>query len=233
VRNTSKKAAQSLAVAAFTLLVSASAFADSRPRNETWRDDDRGRSESSRRDDGRYDDRSVQRYRDNQRVTAEGRISAMHQERDGYRVQLDRHSHSFWVPSSYMRNRGRDFRVGISISVGGVFRNGMIYVDALDWRDGDRYDDRYDDRRYDNRYEDRRYDARAIRGTVERIDYRRDIIVIRDARTGRAIDVNLQRAVGRIDSRDLRYGDFVVISGNWIRGSWFDAHRVETVRSRR
>ena len=240
VRNISKLAVQTLAVVAASIVVSSSAFADSRPRNETWRGEGRDRGEQSRRDDGRGDDRSVQRYRDNQRVTAEGRVSALHQERDGYRVELERHGQSFWVPSSYVRGRqrGRDLRVGVVISIGGVFRNGMVYVDALDWRDeaygryDDRYDrnDRYDRDGYDSRYA---YDPRQVRGTVERIDYRRDIVVIRDARTGRAVDVDLRRAVGRIDSRDLKYGDFVVISGNWIRGTWFDAYRVESIRTRR
>jgi hypothetical protein len=203
----------SAAVAVVVMVASASAFADSRPRNESWRGEDRGRNEARRG------------YRDNERVTMQGTVRSFSRERDGYRVELDRGGYSYFVPERYVRNR-RDFRVGISIQLGGVFRGGSIYVDSCNFPGaGGGYHDSYD---YG-------YD-RNVSGVVERIDFRRDTLVIRDQRTGRFVTVDMRRADRRsrsVDLNDLRRGDYVELSGEWVRGGVFAAHRVDSVSSGR
>lgn len=212
-------AAMALAVAT---LVSTSAFAETRHQDGTWRD--------GSRDGGRGE------TRENQRITSEGRISSLDRDRDGYRVQLDRGGQSFWVPESRIRDRQRDFRVGASIRLGGVFRGGSIFVDIVEWPNGGSYgDDRYRDDRYrDDR--DRNYDRRSLRGVVERVDYRRGTLVVRESASGRIVNVNMDRRGNSrrnrgVDLDDLRRGDFVTLAGDWLRGNVFEAFRIESVRS--
>ena len=200
----------SAVLAVAVVVLGTSAFADSRPQNETWRDQNRGYD----RDRGDRD----RSYRDNDRVTLEGRISAMERERDGYRVHLDHSNYSFFVPERHLRNR-RDLRVGLSIRLGGVFRGGSVFVDAVDYPGGGGgYYDSYD----------------FVHGVVDRVDYRRDVLVLRDERTGRFVTVDMRNTDrrGRIDADDLRRGDIVSLSGQWIRGT-FVAYRVDDVRSGR
>jgi hypothetical protein len=197
------------AAATLAMIVGTSAFADSRRQDGTWRDGTDRRSESSRT------------YRDNDRVTMQGRISNVTRERDGYRVRLDRGAYSYFVPSA--RLGGRDLRVGINISLGGVLRGDIIYVDDVGGYD-DGYGYGYGDR--DN----------VVRGIVERVDYRREILVLRDDATGRRVTVDMDRTGRRgrgLDLGDLRRGDFVSLTGDWTRGDVFRAYRIADVRSRR
>ena len=204
--------------AALATLLSTSAFAESRNQNGTWRDnrDERGSRQSSRDDDNR-------RYRDNERVTVQGRVRSFRQERDGYRLNLDRDRYSYWVPGSHFRNRSRGLRVGINIRLGGVFRSGSIYVDNVGWPD-------------DGYYNNDRYRDDYLRGVVERVDLRRDILVLRDDYSGRYVSVDMRRTDSRrnrsVDLNDLRRGDYVSLSGDWSRGV-FTAYRIESVRSSR
>jgi hypothetical protein len=203
----------SAAVAAVVVLVASSAFADWRNQNETSRDRNRG---------GQSDRGG---YRDNDRVTLEGKVRSFERRNDGYQVYLDRGNYSFFVPEQHLRNR-RDFRVGVSIRLGGVFRGGSIFVDAVDFPGGGGYGGGY----YDSRAEN------FLRGTVERIDFRRDTIVLRDQETGRFVTVDMRGADRRersVDLEDLRRGDFVSLSGDWSRGGVFSAYRVESVNSGR
>jgi hypothetical protein len=184
-------------VSVLAVLLSTSAFADSRHLNQTP-------SRESR----------------DERVTMQGKVTAMSHENGGYRVRIDRDSRSYWVPDSYVRNNnGRDLRVGVSISLGGVFRGGSVYVDAVNWPDAGGYG-------YDNGY---------LRGLVTRIDYRRNIMTVRDDRSGRQTDVEMRgnQRGGRVDLDDLRRGDYVELSGDWTRGGLFEAYRVESVRNGR
>jgi hypothetical protein len=139
-------------------------------------------------------------YRENQRINASGKVSSFNRERDGYRVQLDR-GQSFWVPQSTFGNRARDLRVGVSINLGGIFRGGSIYADAVSWPD----------QAYG-------YDQGFIRGVVQRVDYRTGTVWLQDDASGRLIaaDVN-GRAL-----RTLRRGEYVELTGQWIRGGVFD-----------
>jgi hypothetical protein len=189
-----------LAVALMTL-IGTSAFADSRRQDETWRGGSNRRNESNRG------------YRDNERVTVEGRISSFSRERDGYRVNLDRGGYSYWLPSS--RLRGRDLRVGVSIRLAGVFRRGVVYVDDLGYPGA--------------------YDNGNVRGVVERIDDRRGLLTLRDEYSGRFVTVDMVRADrrSRIGLDDLRRGDYVTLAGDWTRGGIFEAYRVDSVRTGR
>jgi hypothetical protein len=110
--------------------------------------------------------------------------------------------------------------------------------------DNDRYedrnrndrDDRYDDRdRYDRN--DRNNRVATIAGVIERIDRRSDVIILRDARSGRNIAVDMDRFDKRNGRHqwslnDLRRGDFVRLTGEWDRDG-FEARRIEDVRQRR
>lgn len=220
MKNTRNYAAKLAGVTSLAMLLTTSAFADSRPQDQTnWRDGnrDRGRSESNR---GSYNNGS---YRENDRVNLQGKITSFNREGNGYRMNLDR-GPAFFVPESYVRNRTRDLRVGISISLGGIFRRGAVYVDAVSWPDDGYGYGRYG-RGYDNDY---------LRGVVDRIDFRHGTVWLRDEGVGRVIEVSLRRdRSGRLGLDDLRRGDFVELSGSWERGGLFVADRIESVRNGR
>jgi len=209
---TSRKwAVKAAGAGALALLLAAPSFAQ--PRD--------GRTQGTRRDN-RSNDSSNRTYRENERVTAEGRVQSFSRERDGYRVQLDRGRYSYWVPQSYFRSRNRGLSVGLSLRLGGVFRRGAIYVDAVNWP-GDRG------------YGNSGYDARSVTGIVDRVDVRSDTVWLRDDRSGKLIAVEM-RGSGRgrgNDLRDLRRGDYVELSGQWLRGGVFEAYRIEDLRNRR
>jgi len=184
---------KSVAAGALALIVAVPMFA-APPRGEQRRD----RSQESRSSS----------YRENQRVTAQGKVSSFSRERDGYRVRLDRGRESYWVPQSYFRNRGRDLRVGVSVVFGGVFRGGNVYVDDVNYNDGYNQGQGY------------------VRGVIQEVDYRGGTAWVRDEATGRPITVDLRRN----DDRRLRRGDYVELSGQWGRDGIFDAYRIERVR---
>src|SRR5204863_322440 len=141
---------------------------------------------------------------------------------NGYRMNLDR-GPSFFVPETYFRNRARDLRVGVSISLGGIFRRGAVYVDAVSWPD-----DGYGYDGYDRSY------GGHLFGGADRVDSRPGAVWLRDDRSGRLIEVDLRRdRYSRLDVDDLRRGDFVELSGSWIRGGIFAADRIDSVRSGR
>ena len=128
MKNSVRFGTKMVGATSLALLLTTSAFADARPQDRTsWRDNDR--RESTDRG-GRYDNN----YRENDRVNLQGKVTSFSHERNGDRVNLDR-GPAFWVPESYFRNRSRDLRVGISISLGGIFRGGSVYVDAGSWPD--------------------------------------------------------------------------------------------------
>ncbi|HEX2831573.1 MAG TPA: DUF5666 domain-containing protein [Thermoanaerobaculia bacterium] len=202
-----------LTATALTFLTATSLFAQQRGDDRRDRKDHNDRGGYTQRSDATRGNAS-RTYRDNERVNATGRITALTPERDGYRVQLDRGRDSYWIPSSRMRNRRNDLRVGVSIVLGGVFRGGRIDVDNIGWPD------------------DRGYSDDLVRGTVERIDRRDGVLFLRESRNGRTIEVNMRdtRRTSRIDFEDLRRGDYVELSGDWSRGGTFLADRIEAVR---
>ena len=158
----------------------------------------------------------------------EGRITSFNRERDGYRVYLNGSRHSFWVPNVRLRHFGRDLRVGLSIRLGGIFRAGVIAVDVLGWPG---YDDRYYDR---DGYYDRGYADDYVRGYVTDISYRRGVLLLRDDRSGRTIEVDVRDTRrSRLDVNDIRRGDYVTLSGTWRGGRVFEAYEIDSIGSRR
>jgi hypothetical protein len=89
-------------------------------------------------------------------------------------------------------------------------------------------DDSWRDSRRDSRHE-RRDDRDFLRGVVERVDRRRDVAVVRDARSGRSVLVQMTRRSRGADVDDLRRGDRVTFAGDWSRGGVFTAWRIEDV----
>jgi len=165
-----------------------------------------------------------ERNRDDQRITVDGHVRTIHHERDGYRIELDRGNDSFWVPERALRNRGGDLRIGVSVRLGGIFRGGVIIVDAVDWPPVAPFPTR---RLHDD----------VLRGTVVRIDARNALMIVREERSGRLVHVDVMQSDHDWnrphDFDDLRRGDFVVLSGDWTRGRDFNAYRIENVRPER
>ena len=208
------------AVLAVSMSLVTSTFADSRPRNESdWRNGRRGEGRYERGDDGRYE-------RGARNLSAQGRITSLHRERDGYRVQLDRASQWYYVPASAWRARNRGLSIGVHVRLRGGYYDdhGYIYVSNAEW-----IEDGYG-RGYGR-------GAGYVSGVVQRVDYHRDLIELRDERTGRRITVDARPADRRrrrgIDVSDLRRGDYVELEGAWMRGNVFQAYRIDSLDSRR
>ncbi len=207
-----KKALTLAAVAMLlTSLAAASAFADQRDPQGTWRDGQYGYNGDG---DG---------HRDHDRVTVEGRVTRVFRDRGGVRVQLDRGRDSYWIPDD--RLAGRDLRAGIPVRLGGEFRDGVVYVDDFGYAGDSGYGDGYG-------YREGR-DAQ-LRGVVERVNYRLRYLILREF-DGDYVKVDM-RPVARYrrepDVDDLHRGDVIAISGDW-RDGLFRAERVDRIRSRR
>ena len=119
------------------------------------------------------------------------------------------------------------------MAAGALALTSMFGLSAMaddSWRDS-RRDDRRDSRyeRRDNRRDDRDF----LRGTVERVDRRRDVVVLRDARSGRTVLVQMNDRNRGIDVEDLRRGDRVTYVGDWSRNGVFTAWRIDDVDSGR
>ena len=210
MKNMSKMAVKVAGTGVLAILLTASAFADSRPQDGSWR----GSRDESRRGDYRGETR-----RDN-RISESGKIRSFTRERDGYRIYLDRGSYSYWVPQSHLR--GRHLSVGLSIRLGGIFDNGYVVVDDLGWPDDGGY------------YNDGGYAFRdVVRGVVDRVDFRRGTVNVRSDRGYITVDMrSLDRRYSRLGIDDLRRGDRVTLSGTWLRGGLFDARRIDAIGTR-
>lgn len=212
----SKWATKAAGAGAVALLLATPALAQSRG---DW---NRNQGQEQRRDSrDNNTSRNNNSSRDNQRINGSGRITSLSHERDGYRLRLDNDQRSYWVPQSAFGSRARDLRVGVSIGLGGIFRGDAIYVDAVSWPD-----DGYGyDTRGGNAYG---YDNGYLRGVVERVDYRDGTLRIREQRSGRIITADLGGSRHeRNELRNVRRGDFVSLSGQWLRGGVFDVARIE------
>ena len=206
----SKWAMNGAAAGALALLLATPAFAQSRGdwnRNDSNRNDSNRTTQFERRNNS---DNNNSGYRENQRINVSGKVTSFNRERNGYRVQLDRGRDSYWVPESTFGRRARDLRAGVSISFGGVFRGGSVYVDAVNWPAAYGYSNGF------------------VRGVVDRVDYRSGTIWLRDDATGR--EIAAQTSGGGL--RGLRPGEYVELSGQWIRGS-FAIARIDNVRGGR
>lgn len=218
MKNLSRMAVKVAGTGALAILLTASAFADSRPQDGSWRGA-RGESRGDNRGNDSYNHENESRRHDN-RISESGKIRSFRQERDGYRIYLDRGNYSYWVPQSHLR--GHRLSVGLSIRLGGIFDNGYVVVDDLGWPDDGGY---YNDRNY--RYGD------VVRGVVDRVDFRRGTVNLRSDRGYITVDMrSLNRRDSRLGIDDLRRGDRVSLSGNWVRGGLFDARRIDSIGTR-
>lgn len=228
MKNSKHLALKLAGLGSLALLLSTSAFADSRPLDQTFRGDDgqamqRRDGDRDRDYDRDRDRRDDHRWRENDRVRMEGHIREFRHERDGYRLRLDRDDTWYWVPDSYFR--GHAPRAGLSVTLGGIFRGGAVVVDAVTWPDA-----------YGYQYRQAPPPIRAelMRGIVERVEYRRGIAWIRNDLNGRLIEVDLRGdRRGRFDAGDLHRGDFVELTGNWVRGGVFFVDQIQDVHRRR
>lgn len=202
-------------IAAATLLIGTSAFADWRPLYATVSVADQGR-DYERRD------------HDRRNVTLEGRVTRITPEREGYRVVLDRGDYSFWVRDLNMGRHGRGaLRVGVNIRIGGFYepRYGYVVADSYDWLDeGPVPPPVY-------------RTAVLIHGRIDRINRREETLWLR-LDDGRMVNVDMTRNDHhwnnrRVDIDDLHRGDRVTLSGNWTGRDLFLVGHVESIRTGR
>ena len=219
-----KKTLKIMAIGAVVAMTAgASAFAEPRHRNETngdWRND----SNREYRNEGRRSQ------------TFEGRVRSFSRESDGFRVQFDSDNRWYHVPQSAFRGRHNELRIGVSLRLGGYFGGGdSFYVDSCDFIDNGGY---YND---DNRYRDNRgyrngYGNDSVNGIVERVDFYRGTMLVRDNRSGRRISVVMaggNRNRRGVDLNDVRRGDRITLSGDWRRGNVFEAYNIDSLRNGR
>ncbi|HEX3581664.1 MAG TPA: hypothetical protein VH087_07855 [Thermoanaerobaculia bacterium] len=209
-----KWATKAAGAGAVALLLATPAFAQSRGDWNRNNNSNRGAQATQTRDANRSHNQfnntnsyrnnsnvNSNSYRDNQRVTTSGRVTSFARERDGYRVGLDRGG-SYSVPES----RGRGLRTGLSVSIGGVFRGGSVFVDTVG---------------------SPAYDAGYVRGVVESVDYRTGTVWLRDDASGREISaaVGSGYALG-----SLQRGELVELTGQWLGNGVFDVARIASIR---
>jgi hypothetical protein len=144
----------------------------------------------------------------------DGRISRIERWNGGYRVYLGGALYPFFVPEARFRLFG--WRVGLSVHLGGYY-NPLGYYDYYDGVDP----------YYAGGYAPGAVaTSGSIRGVVESVDYRRGSMVVRDDASGSFVTVMMRGGDPRFDS--LRNGDYVDLSGDWVRG-YFEAFRVDNV----
>jgi hypothetical protein len=183
------------------------------------------------------------------RVSMLGRISRYEHGRGGYRIWVGGSLYPYWVPESYfLRHR---IGIGLDLRLGGIFRDGSVYVDYLGWP-GDAFytDPYYYDAGYASGYANGysasvgTYDDAGayagsaysneglVSGTVDSVDYRAGTLYLRDDSSRRVITVDMRRVDGRnsrLDFGDLHPGDRVSLRGAWVDGNVFAAARIDAI----
>lgn len=205
--------------------------------DRNWNRGSNDRNWNRSNNDGRYrDSGSAHREsyrngipRSDGRVTMLGRINRYEHERGGYRIWVGGSLYPYWVPESYFRSRR--IGIGLDLRLGGIFRNGAVYVDVLGWP-GDPYynDPYYNDGYYGTSYG--AYDNGYVRGIVDGVDYRTQLLYVRDDYSGRIVTVDMRRVdrrYSRLDLGDLRRGDRVSLNGAWVSGGLFAADRIDSI----
>jgi hypothetical protein len=202
--------------------------------NRNWNRGNDNRGHDSRGNDNRgWNNNNSHRepyrngiLRSDGRISTRGRISRYVHERGGYRVWFGGGGYSYWVPDSYFRTRR--IAIGLDLRLGGIFRNGSIYVDAFGWP-GDAY---YNDPYYGDVGYVSGYDGGYVRGVVDSVDYSRGTLWLRDDSSGRVVAIDMRRVDrrnSRLDLGDLRRGDRVSLNGAWVSGGVFLADRIDVV----
>jgi hypothetical protein len=203
------------ALSLVTLLVASSAFAESRPRRDT------------------YGGRHVARV-----ITVEGHISDLDRDRNGIVIRLDRGGYVLFASrDTEVYSRARRERTGLRQlergdrirATGQAASRGRMRVDTITIvREEDDRRDRND---------------RTLRGVVQSVDASRRIVWLHDDRSGRVIEVDLRRAERNDfrwdnDDRDdrrrrwhdlsqLRRGDRMTVQGDWRSDGRFEGERYD------
>jgi hypothetical protein len=162
------------------------------------------------------------------RISTLGRVSRFEHERGGYRVWFGG-GFPYWVPDSYFI--GRHIGIGLDLRLGGIFRNGAVYVDALGYPGDPYYTDPYYYDSYNTGYAGG-YDSSYVTGVVDRVDFRTGTVWLRDSRSGRIISVDMRQIdprSSRVNFDDLRPGDRLSLNGAWGRDGVFLAGRIDGV----
>lgn len=215
-RTAEAKVRKSKVLASLALLVvtlaGASAFAESRPSNETRsRRGARSADRHGYRSDGHHGHSRGGSYHSSRRpYHAHGRISRFAPYGGGYHVWLDGAAYPFHVPRAYWSPDR--FRVGVTIGLGGYY-NPLGYYDY--W-DGYRHRSPY--------YRGSRgLSDPDLLGVVDRVDYARDTFVIRDDATGELFTIVLRNRRESLPG----VGDYVAVRGDWTTQGYFRAYDVD------
>jgi len=191
------------AIAAAAMMTSTSAFADSRPRNET-----RDQQFRSRGDDRRGNANHSYRNDTRRSESFHGRVSRVESYRGGYNVFIRGARYPFFIEGS--RWSRFPIRVGVDVRLGGYWNPAGYY-------------DVYDVGPYATQGD--------LHGIVENIDYRRGTLVLRDDVSGSFVTVVMRGNDPRFGG--LRPGDLVDLTGAWNRQGVFDAFNVGDIRDGR
>jgi len=190
------------ALTLMTLVVSSSAFAETRPRRDT----------------------KAYRY-DSRVVTVEGRIRDLDRDRNGIVIRLDRGGYVLFASRDvevYARSRRghsslHQLERGDHIRATGQLRSRGMRVDTITLvREEDDRRDRDDHR---------------LRGVVQSVDPWRRMVLLREDRSGRVIAVDLRDAErddrrGRWnDLHNVHRGDRMIVSGDWRSNGRFEGER--------
>lgn len=159
-------------------------------------------------------------YNDGHRFYGQGRIERIRPYRGGYHIWLGGWGYPFFVP--YRFYDPFRFRLGLFIGLN-AFYDPLGYYDVYGWPGYAPPPVYSNDGRYD-RYD--RSDA-TLHGTVQSVDLRTGIIMITDDVSRRTVSALLPPRDNRVD--DIRPGDYVEFSGEWVRGRSyeFDADRMD------
>lgn len=163
---------------------------------------------------------SYRNYNDGHRFYGQGRIERIVPYHGGYNVWLGGWGYPFFVPYRYWSPFR--FRVGLFFGFN-AFYDPLGYYSVYGWpgyypppaygvyRDGGRS---YDD-------------DSIVRGTVQSVDLQTGLVVINDDSSRRTVTALLPPRDNRVD--DIRPGDYIELSGDWVRGRQyeFDADRMD------
>ena len=165
-------------------------------------------------------DRDDYQYRAD-RISTQGRITAISQEGDQYRVTLNHGEYAYFIPMATVRNR--DLRVGAQIRIGGVVSGDMVNADMVAVVGQPYYT-------ADPAYRGVPFGSNGwLSGTVQRVDRHLGYLTIRDDAGGGLVKIDVRHMNLRhpVNIWGARAGDHISINGSWENRDTFDARLVE------
>lgn len=191
------------------LFLSTAAFAqqDYRPQDQDHRQQDQNRRGDQDHRDYRAD-----------RISTQGRITAMQRVGDQFRITLNSGRYTYYVPADRLRNR--EPRIGVQVRIGGIVQGDVVNSDMIAFSDEPYYNN-------DPNYRAVPYGSRGwLSGTVTDVNRRLGYLSLRDDADGRIVKVDTRH----LDSRmrlNARRGDHLSVNGSWEQRNLFDAARIE------